>query len=412
MLSKAFFNNNRIALAANVSSNSLIIISGNHEKQRNADQFYPFRQDSDFFYFTGIEQPGLVFCMLVKNNRPEQTMIIHPEQTEKEISYEGKKYDRSLMKSISGIENFFKTSEYAGFLPELLKDAGDAIYINKNQTCHVKSDLSDIILKKYPWFQLLEIRNIAQSLRMVKQEEEIYCLKQAAKITSIAFNEVKQKIAPGIFEYELAAEMLYVFKKQGGIGFSFAPIIAGGRNACTLHYTKNNQKLNTGDLLLMDFGVEYKNYASDITRTIPVNGTFSNRQKEVYKAVLEAYFEAEKLFVPGNTIKMINETTHQLLAEKCKTLGLYDKNNDQDDIAWARNYFIHGITHHIGLDVHDASNYDAPLAPGMVLSCEPGLYIKSENIGVRIENDLLITQGKPENLTVKIPIEIEELETS
>jgi Xaa-Pro aminopeptidase len=228
---------------------------------------------------------------------------------------------------------------------------------------------------------------------MIKSEEEINITQQACDITAKAFRRCLETVKPDMYEYQVQAEIEYVFKYNNARGHAYAPIIAGGKNACCLHYSKNHSKLIDGNLLLFDIGCEYHNYSSDLSRTIPINGKFSPRQKECYNIVLDVMKELTKLYRPGHCINEVNQAARQLMGENSK-------------------YLMHGVSHHIGLDVHDSIDKFKTFEPGMILTCEPGIYIREEGIGIRIENDLLITEGEPVNLFAGLPIEIEEIEAA
>jgi Xaa-Pro aminopeptidase len=228
---------------------------------------------------------------------------------------------------------------------------------------------------------------------MKKSEEEINITRQACDITAKAFRRCLSTVKPDMYEYEVQAEIEYICKQNNATGHAYAPIIAGGKNACCLHYSKNQSILNDGDLLLFDIGCEYYNYSSDLSRTIPINGKFSTRQKECYNLVLDVMKEITKLYRPGHCINEVNQAARQLMGENSK-------------------YLMHGVSHHIGLDVHDSIDKFKTFEPGMILTCEPGIYIREEGIGIRIENDLLITEGEPVNLFAGLPIEIEEIEAA
>ena len=256
---------------------------------------------------------------------------------------------------------------------------------------------------------------ILNALRMIKSEDEIAITRQACDITAKAFRRCLETVKPGMNEYEVQAEIEYIFKKNNASGHAYAPIISAGKNACCLHYCKNQSLLNDGDLILFDIGCELKNYSSDLSRTIPINGKFTERQKDCYNAVLRVMKEITKLYRPGGTINEINETTYKLMEQEMIKLGLFtaeDVKNQNPDKPLYKKYLMHGMSHHIGLDVHDSIDKFKPFEPGMILTCEPGLYIREEGIGIRIENDLLITDGEPINLFDGLPTEIEEIETA
>jgi len=271
------------------------------------------------------------------------------------------------------------------------------------------------IKQRYPMHQYGRTAPILNALRMIKSPEEIRVTQQACDITSKAFRRCLETVKPGLYEYQVQAEIEYIFKHHNATGHAYAPIIAGGKNACCLHYSKNQSLLHDGDLILFDIGCEYLNYSSDLSRTIPINGKFTERQKQCYNAVLRVMKQLRELYRPGHCINEINETTHRLMEQEMIQLGLFTAEavKSQDPNApLERKYLMHGMSHHIGLDVHDSIDKFKPFEPGMILTCEPGIYIREEGIGIRIENDLLITEGEPINLFEGLPIEVEEIEAA
>jgi len=250
-------------------------------------------------------------------------------------------------------------------------------------------------------------------LRVVKSDTEIELIRKAATITGRAFRRILKFVKPEKYEFEVQAEIDHEFTINRASGHAYAPIIAGGINSCVLHYTANHGKLEAGDLLLFDFGAEYTNYAADMSRTIPVNGKFSERQKACYNAVLRVLKKAIKLYVPGNTIDMINKATWKMMEEEMIGLGLFsaeDIKNQHPESPLYQKYLMHGVAHHIGLDVHDPGLKHQPLKAGMMITCEPGIYIRDEKIGIRLENDILVTNSEPVDLMADIPVEADEIE--
>jgi Xaa-Pro aminopeptidase len=269
--------------------------------------------------------------------------------------------------------------------------------------------------EKYPLHQYKRIAPLMKQLRQIKSELEVDLIREACKITDKAFDRVMKSLKPGMMEYEVEAEMTAEFIRNGANGHGYAPIVASGKSACMLHYTDNDKICNDGDLVLMDFGAEYANYTADMSRTIPVNGKFSKRQKECYDAVLDVFKQAREMLVPGNTIDKVNKAVNKLMEKKMIDLGLFTEedvaNQDQENPLYLK-YFMHGISHPLGLDVHDVGSKYEPFRPGMVVTCEPGLYIEEENMGIRIENDILITEGGPVDLMIDIPVETDEIEAA
>jgi Xaa-Pro aminopeptidase len=299
---------------------------------------------------------------------------------------------------------------------------GDTIFLNSYEYPKYECAVETIqqrfvkqVKERYPMHNYGRTAPILNALRMIKSKEEISVTQQACDITSKAFRRCLATVKPGMYEFEVQAEIEYIFKQNNATGHAYAPIIAGGKNACCLHYSKNQSLLNDGDLLLFDIGCEFKNYSSDLSRTIPINGKFTPRQRDCYNAVLRVMKEITKLYRPGGTINEINETTHRLMEQEMIKLGLFtveDVKHQDPNKPLERKYLMHGMSHHIGLDVHDSIDKFKPFEPGMILTCEPGIYIREEGIGIRIENDLLITEGEPVNLFEGLPTEIEEIEAA
>lgn len=415
----SLFQKNRKKLAKKLDVKSVAIIHSNDEMPRNGDQFYPFRQNSDFFYFTGIEQEKsvLVLCPNHRNEKWREILFLLKPNKTLEI-WQGHKLTQEEAQQISGIQTIKWLDEYETILGELLQ-TNELIYLNISENARFQPDIVSRdfrkhkkLKKKFPLHQYKRLAPIITDLRLVKEEEELHLIKTACNITKKAFHRVLEKVQPGMFEYEIEAEMTYVFLKNGASGHAYAPIVATGKNACALHYVDNDAVCKNSDLLLMDFGAEYANYAADCTRTIPVNGKFSARQKECYQSVLNVLKKAQQLLVPGTTINEINKKVNSLMEEEMIKLGLFTKEDVQkQDPASPMyfNYFMHGTSHFIGLDVHDVGSKDIQLQKGMVLTCEPGLYIAEENLGIRLENDILVDE-EPINLMFDIPIEIAEIE--
>ena len=391
---------------------------------RNGDEFYPFRQQSDFFYLTGINEENAF--LLIAPDYPDETLrevlFIEPYD-EVRVTWQGEMLDANQATLLSGVKTVKGSDSFYSVLNDIAYSGyGDTIFLNSYEypkyECAVETiqkRFVKIIKEMYPMHQWGRTAPILNALRMIKSEDEIEITQHACDITSKAFRRCLETVKPGMNEYEVQAEIEYIFKQNNATGHAYAPIIAGGKNACCLHYSKNQSQLHDGDLLLFDIGCEYKNYSSDLSRTIPVNGHFTERQKDCYNAVLRVMKEVTKLYVPGSCINKINQTTYQLMEREMIKLGLFTeedvKNQDPEQPRY-RKYLMHGISHHIGLDVHDSIDKFKLFEPGMILTCEPGIYIREEGIGIRIENDLLITEGEPINLFKGLPTEIDEIEAA
>jgi Xaa-Pro aminopeptidase len=398
----SLFIRNRERLAGSFASGSMGVIRSAKRMPRNGDQFYPFRQRSDFFYLTGIvlEESILVLCPNHADPSLRELLFI-PKSTAKSELWSGPSLSREEAETLSGIWEVRWMNEAESFLKEMLPGAS-VVYadhrdkLTSNQSV---SPLSPHITR----------------LRMVKELEELEQIKKAARITHSAFLNVLKVAAPGTMEYQLEAEIIGEFIRRGADGHAYEPIVASGKNALILHYLQNNSKCEEGELLLMDFGAEVNNYAADCSRTIPVNGKFTKRQLALYEAVHRVFKQAVEKMVPGVVLGDFHNEVGALWEEEHLKLGLYTSAEKaaqpESDPLW-KKYYMHGTTHSLGLDVHDPFDRSQPFEPGMVLTCEPAIYIAEEGIGIRLENDILITGEGPVDLMKEIPIEaghIEEL---
>ncbi len=418
-LPSALFVRNRASFASMMTRGALAVFTANEEIPRNGDQCYPFRQNSDFFYLTGIDREGAYLILYPDHPNPamREILFIEPYSETKAI-WRGEMLDAKQAKEISGCETVMYADNFNDVLKELILSSSK-VYLNLYEYARFETKVSTIqdrfvkeIREQYPLHTFDRSAPILNKLRKIKSKEEIEIIKHACDITGKAFLHCLKTVRPGRYEYEMQAEMEYIFKMNNASGHAFHPIIAGGRNACCLHYSKNDSILNDNELLLFDMGCEYQNYASDLSRTIPINGKFTPRQKECYEAVLRVKKEITKLYKVGCTIDEINRTTYRLMEKEMIRLGLFtqqDVDNQDPANPLYRKYLMHGMAHHIGLDCHDNLDKYEPFAPGMVLSCEPGLYIREEGIGIRLEDDILITDNEPVNLFADLAIEINEI---
>lgn len=417
-IDRLLFETNRSRLINLLPPSSLAIIQSNDRMPRNGDQFFPFRQNSDFFFLTGVEEEKsiLLLCPNHPNEQVREVLFI-PHYTADQLQWEGEKYTPSLAGSVSGIANV----RYLDTFDSALKEAMEycvTVFLNGNEyprfTTEVLSrDLrfASHLRQSFPVHTYARLAPLLKELRLIKQEQEIALMRKACGISGEVFEEVLQMTSPGSIEYDIEACISSGFMRRAAEN-AYPPIVASGRNSCVLHYTHNNSPLRDGDLLLLDFGAEYANYASDCSRTIPVNGKFTPRQREVYQAVLSVFKAAKDLIRPGITINKLNEKVGTLIeAELIKlgllTIELVNKQDPQRPLF--HRYFMHGVSHFIGLDVHDPGSKDVVIRKGMVLSCEPGIYIPEENIGIRLENTLLVGD-KAIDLMQDIPIEVDDIE--
>lgn len=415
-----FYIQNRKEISISIGNQSIAIVFANEAMPRNGDQFFPFRQNSDFFYLTGIEYKNVILLLAPGQTDPrkQEVLFIEKPDPQKE-KWEGKMLNEESAFEISGITTIHYIDDFEAILQLYLADS-EVIYLNSNEYPKYLSPLNTIhhrktqwIKENYPLYAFGRLQPLLIRKRVVKQSVEIERIKQAIRITGQAFNRVLEVIQPGIFEYEIEAEIIRQFIINGSSGHAYPPIVACGENALYLHYTQNHSICKENDLLLLDFGAEYANYAADCSRTIPVNGRFNARQRAVYVAVHDILKSTTKLFVPGQTISAINSRVVELIQEKLIDLGLFSMKDLQDQNARSPlylKYYYHGVSHFLGLDVHDPGSKELVLEEGMILTCEPGIYIPEERMGIRLENDILVARN-PIDLMSEIPIEIEEIET-
>ena len=411
------FIENRKKFRNKLIKNTLAIFNSNDIMPTNADGTMPFRQNNDLFWLSGVDQEESILVIYPDNN--EEKEILFLKETNDHIAiWEGAKLTKEEALNVSGISTVYWLSEMEEILKELI-DKCDGIYLNKNIHSRSASEVETRddrfrkkIYEKYDK-EILEVAPIMHELRAIKSETEISLLQNACNITEKGVRRILPFINPGVMEYEIEAELMHEFLRNRSVGFAYQPIIGSGRDSCVLHYIDNNKECKDGDILLMDFGAEYANYASDLTRTVPVNGRYSKRQKDVYNSVLHVMKEATKMLRPGTMFKEYNAEIGKIMESELINLGLLDKYEVQKQDPknpLFRKYFMHGTSHYLGLDVHDVGDFDWPMKEGMVFTCEPGIYILEEELGIRLENDVLITSNGPDDLMKNIPIEIEEIE--
>lgn len=399
---------------------SVAIIHSNDQMPYSSDQFFPFRQHPDFFYLTGIDQEKSILMVFPDSPNPALREVLFLLETNEHIAvYEGHKYTKEEATATSGIESVQWLSSFEAILKEAMAYA-ENVYLStiENPRYAGEVDYRNLrfvkeLKERYPLHQYSRATPLITSLRLVKSEQELKLVKKAIDLTTGAFLRVLDFIKPGLAEYEVEAEIAHEYISKRATGYSFYPIVASGGSACVLHYVENNRVCKDGDLLLVDTGAEYANYAGDLTRTFPVNGRYSNRQKEVYNACLRVMKQARSLLVAGTHIDAHQKEVMKIMEGELLGLKLITKHDikTQDPAKPAlKKYFPHGTSHFMGLDVHDEGHRFETFRPGMVLSCEPGIYIQEEGIGVRIENDILITEHEPVDLTGDVPVEIEEIE--
>lgn len=417
----SLFIRNRKIFTSKMVPSSIAILTSNDLMPTNADDLMGFAQNNDLFYLSGIDQEESVLLLNPDAYLPENREILFVKETSDLIKvWEGEKLTKEQATEISGIANVKWVKDFEITLQYMAFDA-DTFYLGHNE--HKKTTTANMLTqqdrmikfckKKYPLHEYLRAAKITREIRQIKSEVEIASIQKAVDISIGGFKRVLKAVEPGVMEYELEAELTYELLKKGGKRNAFLPIVASGENACALHYNTNDHVCKDGDMILMDFGVCYANYNSDTTRCFPVNGKFSKRQKEVYKAVLYCLKEGSKLLKPGVLSADYEKQMAALVEEQLIGLNLLKakevKKQDQKKPLY-KKYFMHGTAHHLGLDVHDVGLYTRAFEPGMVLTCEPGIYIPEEGIGCRLENDYLITKDGNINLAAEMPIEIEDIE--
>ncbi|MEN9447663.1 MAG: hypothetical protein RJA25_953 [Bacteroidota bacterium] len=414
------FIDNRKRFTQELPPNSMAILLANDEMPRSADQAFVFRQNPDLFWLSGIDQEKTILIIYPDCPNPLYREALFLRKTNEVIAvWEGHKYTMNEARNTSGVQQIFWEESFESALKSLMTYC-ERVYVNLNE-----NDRSDSVVPykdirftnelkyNYPAHEFKRLGPIMAKLRSVKHPLEIDLIKQACGITRDAFKRVLKFVKPGVMEYEVEAEIIHEFIRQRANGHAYTPIIASGANACVLHYVENNKPCNDGDLVLMDFGSEYANYASDLTRTIPVNGRFSPRQKDVYNAILRVMKQAKTMLKPGVILAEYNKEVGKIMESELIGLSLLDKDavqkQDPENPLY-KKYFMHGTSHFMGIDVHDIGNRYAPMQVGNVFTCEPGIYIQEEKIGIRIENDILITENGTIDLMEDIPIEVEEIE--
>lgn len=414
------FINNRKSFVSRIKSNSIAIFHSNDEYPRSGDQTFIFKQNPDFYYLTGIDQEQSILLLYPDCPNQQYREVLFLRQTNEHIAvWEGHKYTKEEAKKSSGIQNIFWLQEYDGILHTIINYA-DNIYINTNENDRYAHTVPyrdlrmlESLRQKYPLHHYERSATILRDLRTVKSDIEVALTQKACDITKDAFMRVLNFVRPGVAEYEIEAEITHEFLKQRATGHAYSPIIASGKNAIVLHYIDNNQVCNDGEVILFDWAAEYANYNADMSRSIPVNGRFTKRQRAVYDAVLRVMRAATKMLVSGTVWNEYHDEVGKIMTGELIDLGLLKKHEveKQDPkMPLYKKYFMHGTSHHLGLDVHDYASRYKPFEEGNILTCEPGIYIAEEGLGIRLENNILITKDGNRDLMAHIPIEAEEIE--
>jgi Xaa-Pro aminopeptidase len=414
------FIENRERYKAHLLPKSIAFFNANDEMPRSADQNYPFHQHPDLFYLSGIDQEQTLLVIFPDAPLPKYREILFLRKTNEHIAvWEGHKYTKEEARAASGIQTIMWTEDIPSVIPMLMNHCMN-VYVNLNENDRFASEVpykelrfSNEMKAKYPAHFFHRSGSIMAQLRAIKSDFEIQVMQRAIDITEKAFRRVLRFVKPGVMEFEIEAEITHEFIRKRATGHAYTPIIASGPNANVLHYIDNNQQCKDGDVILLDFGAEYGNYAADLSRSIPVNGQFTDRQRDVYNAVHRVMKQATAMLVPGNTIEKYHVEVGKIMEEELIGLGLLNRDEvkkQNPDMPLYKKYFMHGTSHFLGLDVHDIGNRYEPMKPGMVFTCEPGIYIPEEGLGIRLENDILITSKEPVDLMANIPLEVEEIE--
>ncbi|MBM3863260.1 MAG: M24 family metallopeptidase [Verrucomicrobia bacterium] len=419
-VSRDFFIRNRGRLRSALKPKSIVIVHSNDLMPSSADGTLPFRQNSDLYYLTGVRQEQTVLVMMPDAVDPQEREILFVQETSEHIAvWDGDKLDKAQARELTGIGRVEWSHTFDGMLQRLVPQA-DQVYLLTNE--HLRADTTVETRNarfvrecraRFPLHRYERLAPILHRLRMIKDDEEVRMMRLACGVTEAGFRRVLGFIRPGVGEWEIEAELLHEFVRRGSRGFAYTPIVGSGANACVLHYIENDQVCRDGEMVMIDVGAEYAGWTSDLTRAVPVNGRFTRRQRQLHDAVLRVFRGANAVLRPGNTPIEYHRQVMELVERELVDLGLITAKEAREqgpDKALVRKYFMHGTSHHIGLDVHDVAPPHEPFAEGMVFTIEPGIYIREEGLGIRIENDVVV--GKEHNLDLmeSIPIEAGEIE--
>lgn len=421
-LNRKIFVDNRRSFVNHLKPKSLAVFNSNDIYPTSADGTLPFKQATDIFHLSGVDQEESILVIFPDAHKEEHKEMLFLKETNDHIAvWEGAKLNKEQAFDVSGIKSVFWLTDFERVFTEVMSHA-ENIYLNTNEhlRANIETETREARFVKwcrenYPIHTYQRSAPIMHQIRAIKSDEEVEVMQTAADITTKGYDRILKYIKPGVMEYELEAEFMHEWLMNRSRGFAYTPIIGSGYNACVLHYIENNDECKDGDLILFDVGCEYGNYACDVTRCFPVNGKFTERQKEVYNAVLRVKKGAEKLLVPGNNLIDYHKEVGNLMTKELLDLGLISQTDvDNEDPAWPayKKYFMHGTSHYIGLDVHDVGLWTGKIEAGMVFTCEPGIYIPEEKLGIRLEDDLVVTNDGLINLTKHIPIEIEDVEAA
>jgi Xaa-Pro aminopeptidase len=412
---------NRKKFTERMTANSLAVFNSNDIFPISADSTMPFQQHRDILYLSGVDQEESILVLFPNASNPAHREVLFLKETSDLIAvWEGEKLTKETAFLTSGIKTVYWLQQFPTIFKQMMAEA-QGMYLNTNEHLRANTEVEtreDRFIKQvkqdYPAHQVHKSAPIMHKIRSIKEAVELELMQRACKITEAGVRRLLGFIKPGVWEYEIEAELAHEFLRNRSKGFAYTPIVASGKNACVLHYIENNQQCQDGDVILLDVGAEYANYSSDLTRCLPVNGRFTARQKAVYNAVLHVKNEAQKLLVPGTIMAEYHKQVGSLMEEQLVGLGLIsmdDIKTQNPDWPAYKKYFMHGTSHFLGLDTHDVGIWHEPISAGMVFTCEPGIYIPEEGLGIRLEDDLVVqSSGAPFNLMGDIPIEAEAIE--
>jgi Xaa-Pro aminopeptidase len=420
-IDKSLFIHNREKFVKQLKPNSLAVFNSNDIITSSADSTMPFKQHRDIFHLSGIDQEESILVLFPDCPNQNLREVLFLKETSDLIAiWEGEKYTKEAAYQTSGIKTVFWLNQFETVFLKMMSEA-ECVYLNTNEHLRANTETQtreDRFIAKckadFPIHEYERSAPIMHDIRSVKHQIEIDLMRHACGITKKGFDRICKFIKPGVMEYNIEAELMHEFLNNRSQGFAYTPIIGSGHNACVLHYIENNQECKDGDVILMDFGAEYANYASDMTRCVPVSGRFSERQRAVYDAVNRVKNGATELLVPGTSLDEYHKEVGKMMEKELLGLKLIDQHDiDKQDPSWPayKKYFMHGTSHYIGLDTHDVGSWTKPIKANMVFTVEPGIYIPEENLGIRLEDDVVVQEnGSPLNLMGDIAIEAEAVE--
>jgi Xaa-Pro aminopeptidase len=421
-IDKNLYVKNRAKFSKQMVANTLAVFNSNDIFPISADSTMPFQQHRDILYLSGVDQEESILVIFPNCKNEKHREILFLKETSELIAiWEGEKLNKETAFETSGIQTVYWLNQFPVIWKQLMAEA-QGVYFNTNEHLRANTEAEtreDRFIKscraEYPAHAVYKSAPIMHKIRSIKEKEELDLMQHACNITKKGLERLLSFTKPGVWEYEIEAELIHEFMRNRSKGFAYTPIIASGKNACVLHYIENNQQCKDGDVILLDVAAEYANYASDLSRAIPVNGRFTDRQKAVYNAVLHVKKEAEKMLVPGTILTEYQAEVGRIMESELLKLKLIDSTdikNQKPDWPAYKKYFMHGTSHFIGLDTHDVGLWNEPIQAGMVFTCEPGIYIQEEGLGIRLEDNLVVqNNGAPFNLMRDIPIEADEIES-